>query len=254
MFETNEVKDALKSFLIAHESVIAAWEGGSAATGSADQYSDLDLIIITEGIEADAMFEELKSLLKRVFGIVRQFRMPEPCWHGMSQCFYLLRDTPDFFYCDLTIADKNTPDKFTEPDRHGKVIVWFDQGGVYSASESPASDVQRRARRLFHTATDTDFLTIIELHKAIARRHWIDSLMNYIQFINRNLVILLNLKYRVAKADFGIGHAQRDYPTEVFEMLEKLLRVCTIEDISQKSSAAIQLYEELKQELKLKLK
>ncbi|MDZ4182059.1 MAG: hypothetical protein U1B83_04215, partial [Candidatus Cloacimonadaceae bacterium] len=55
---------------------------------------------------------------------------------------------------------------------------------------------------------------------------------------------------RVAKADFGIRYAQRDYPQEVFEMLERLLRVVNIEDISQKSEEAIRLFEELKQELK----
>lgn len=250
MHDTNEVKEALKKGLISREGVLAAWEGGSAATGHADQYSDLDLIIITDEVSADILFEELKKLLKKHFGVIRQFRMPEPCWHGMSQCFYLLRDTPDFFYCDIAIASRDNPNKFTESDRHGKAIVWFDHAGIYDAAESHASDVQSRARRLFHMATDIDFLTVIELNKAIARRNWIDSLMNYIQFINRNLVILLNLKYRVAKADFGIRYAQRDYPQEVFEMLERLLRVINIEDISQKSEEAIRLFEELKQELK----
>ena len=38
-----EIRAELKVFLEGREEVLAAWEGGSAATGWLDEYSDLDL-------------------------------------------------------------------------------------------------------------------------------------------------------------------------------------------------------------------
>ena len=128
-----ELKDLLQGI----PCVVAAWEGGSAATGYLDEYSDLDLGIAIQGESADIVFTTLDEWFELKQGIARKFRMPEPAWHGMSQCFYLLHGMPPCFYCDICVVDSANPHKFTEPDRHGHAVVWFDPQGVIGTGFTP---------------------------------------------------------------------------------------------------------------------
>lgn len=241
-----ELKSTLKELLFAQDNVIAAWEGGAAATGFLDQYSDLDLEIVLLKGDTNDIFALLETLFQQRWGILKRFRMPEPSWHGMSQCFYLLDKMPPCFYCDIAVVMAENPRKFTEPDRHGHAVVWFDKTGIYSAAPTPAEDIEALGSRMFHIATDHDWLSIMELKKALARKNWIAAQMNYMMFINRHLVPLLNLKHRSAKADFGIRYAERDYPPEDAETLSALLKISSLEDIEARFPIALELFEELK--------
>lgn len=243
------LKDRLKSYLTNLPEVVAAWEGGSAATGYLDEFSDLDLSIVIQDSEPDTLFSALESFFSQHYGILNSFRMPEPCWHGMSQCFYLLAGMPEMFYCDIVVVKSDNPRKFTEPERHGKAIIWFDKNGLYSNQATPPEELAAMAKHFYHVATDTSFLGIIELQKALARGNWIASQMNYMMFLNRHLVILLNLKYRPEKVDFGIRYSDRDYPPEVVAQLENYLKISRVEDISQHLQTALPLFEELKSQM-----
>lgn len=247
--EVERFKAGLRKFLEARNDVLAAWEGGSLATGFADEYSDLDLLIVTKGQISDIIFASLEALFSEKYGIERSFRMPEPTWHGLSQCFYLLKNLPPCFYCDIAVTPAETEDKLTAPDRHGNAVIWFDKAGIYNSAPTPPEEIKKLARRVFRMATATDFLGVIELQKSLARNDWIHSHMNWVIFVSRHLVPLLNLKHRPAKADFGIRYAGRDYPTEDAKRLEELLRVGSTGEIRGKSETAIAWFEELKAEL-----
>ncbi len=250
MIHTPEaIRTALKAFLAERNDVVAAWEGGAAATGYLDEYSDLDLEIVLGTGTPDELFQVLDAYFEQQYGILKRFRMPEPAWHGMSQTFYLLKDTPPLFYCDIAVVMADNPRKFTEPDRHGNSVIWFDKTGVFKATETPPEEARQLAERLFHLATDFDWLSLIELRKALARQNWIAAHLNYLQFLNRNLVILLNLRYRPCKADFGIRYAEREFPEEVTAKLEDLLRVTDVQDIARRLPQAQKWFEELKEEL-----
>lgn len=244
-----EIRAGLKVFLEGREEVLAAWEGGSAATGWLDEYSDLDLEIVTGGSDTEPVFKLLEEYFAAQYGIERKFRMPEPAWHGMSQCFYLLRDCPAYFYCDIAVVTRENPHKFNEPDRHGHSVVWFDKAGVFKAEPTPQEAVEQLARRVWASATETDFLSRIELEKALARENWIAAYMNYWIFLNRQLVSLLNLKYRRAKADFGIRYSEREYPPAEAEKLADLLKTVCLEDIRKNYENALAWYQALIAEL-----
>lgn len=244
------LKEKLKGLLYGKEAVLAAWEGGSAATGYLDDYSDLDLGIVTDTDSANEIFMLLEDFFTANYGIKEKFRMPEPAWHGMSQCFYLLDKLPPMFYCDIAIVHRDNPHKFTEPDRHGHAVIWFDKSGVYKADPTPREELEAIADRAVKMATDTAFLGIIELQKALARENWIAAQMNYITFIYRHLVPLLNVKYRPAKADFGIRYADRDYPKEAADKLAELLKIQSVDDIKANFARALPWFRALEQEFK----
>lgn len=249
MHEVSTIKSTLKDLLYQRNDVLAAWEGGSAATGYYDEYSDLDLCIVIEGRDVESIFLLLDEHFAKNYGIQRSFRIPEPAWHGMSQCFYLLKDCPACFYCDIAVVTRDNPNKFTEPDRHGNAVIWFDKASVYTSDITPAEEQEKLVHRVLNNVFSVDFLTIIELQKAVLRKNWIASQMNWQMFLNRCLVPLMNVRYRPAKADFGIRYAKREYPAEVVKVLENLLHYQSVEDIAAKLETALTIYNELKKEL-----
>ncbi len=243
------LKQGLKELLMTIPGVIAAWEGGSAATGRLDEYSDLDLAIVTRSVSADEVFASLEQWFQHRYGIKRRFRLPEPTWHSMSQCFYVLEGMPDFFYCDICVVDSDNPRKFNEPDRHGNCVIWFDPQNVCEAHPTPPEELEALRTRFLGIATDMDFLSLIELRKALARDDWMASHMNWMIFLNRHLIILMNLKYRPCKVDFGIRYAGSEFPAEEAKSLADLLRVSSCADIMQKLPRALAMYDELKRDL-----
>jgi len=243
------LKKNLEQLLKERPEVIATWEGGSIATGYFDQFSDLDLSIVIQTEDVEPIFSLLDNHFAQQYGILEQFRMPEPCWHGMSQCFYLINKMPPLFYCDIAVVKSENPHKFTEPDRHGNAVIWFDKRGIYSAATTPKEELETLAKRMYHVATDTAWLGIIELKKALARKNWIAAHMNYTIFINRHLVPLMNLKYRPCKADFGIRYCDRDYPPEKAALIAKLLQTKSCQDIEAHLLTALPLFQALKAEL-----
>lgn len=249
MHNLRSFKDKLKDLLYKQDNILAAWEGGSIATGFLDEFSDLDLYIVIEDDNTETVFTLLQEYFEQGFGIERSFRIPEPTWHGMSQCYYLLSDFPPYFYCDIAVVAVQNPHKFTEPDRHGNAVIWFDKQGNYSAEPTPDEERDKLLSRMYRNATATDWLSIIELQKALARDKWIASQLNYTMFLSRHLIPLLNIRYRPYKADFGIRNADRDYPPAAASDLEHLLRISSVEDIRNNTTRALAWYHELKSEL-----
>ncbi|MCK7484998.1 MAG: hypothetical protein MZU97_05195 [Bacillus subtilis] len=126
MFDRSMITKDLNRLFRANPAILAVWEGGSAATGFLDEFSDLDLSIICVDDAVETVFQQLEEHLKTIYGIRRKFRIPEPAWHGFSQCFYQIDQVPPLFYLDIAVIKASLPEKFTEPDRHGNAVIWFD--------------------------------------------------------------------------------------------------------------------------------
>jgi len=245
----NQLIAEMLEVLCAEDEVVAIWEGGSVATGFADEYSDLDLTIVTRNKAGNQIFALLDQLFKKHHGIKRKFRVPEPCWHGMSQCAYLLEDSPSLFYCDLCTVELDNPHKLTESDRHGFARIVYDPQGIFKAGLTPAEELERIARRVWQLTTGMDFVLQIELQKALSRGIKTDIINCYNGFIMRCLIPLLNLLHRPHKADFGLRYIHRDYPSQVLQQVEEMLDFGSLEGIIDRSKKLIGLYQETKTKL-----
>jgi predicted nucleotidyltransferase len=249
MHDPETVSLELKRFLAGLDAVVAAWEGGSAATGFKDGCSDLDLAVVCREDTVEQVISGVDSFLEDSFGIERRFRIPEPAWHGFSQVFYRLRDTPGFYYVDAAFIRESLPDKFTASDRHGDAVVWFQKKRVLDVSKTPEEQVLARSRKLYRMVLDQDFLMTTEIEKALARKRFSEAFPFYFQFLARNLAVLLNLKHRPRKADFGLRYAYRDYPAEDAALVEDLMKVSSLKQLESKYGKALKRYRELVGEL-----
>ena len=249
MISKQVIRTELSQLLYELPTVIAAWEGGSAATGFLDDFSDMDLIIVCEDEAVESIFEQLESYFESRCGIERRYRVPEPTWHGFSQCFYKVKNVPPLFYLDIAVVKKSIPDKFTESDRHGIAAIWFEKEPTVNTAPCPIDKRDSRCRQFYATATQSDFLMVLEIQKNLGRNRFAEAFPFYYQFVSRQLGILLNLKYRPEKVDFGLRYASRDYSAEDAALVEQLLQCGSMEALKSNFELALSRYEALKQEL-----
>ena len=237
-----------------NDAILAAWEGGSAATGYLDEYSDLDLQIIVKDDFVEDAFTLLEDFLKENYGIKRKFRMPEPNWHGHSQSFYILEKSPEFFYVDFLVETySTTKNRFLESNRHGNAVIWFDYKNLIDQTPEKENSYLPKCARLFERIQETIDFTIIELKKHILRKNEIDSFSLYYSFVNA-LVALMNIKYRPAKHDFRMRYIHRDFPKKEADFIARILKNENLETLSNNFSLALKGYDELKISLFKKLK
>lgn len=240
----------LKDMLMKRDDVLAAYVGGSKATGFDDEFSDLDLEVICKDDAVEDVFSAVEHLFKSSFGILRSYRMPEPAWHGFSQCFYLVDHMPKHFYVDLAVIKQSIEDKLSDSKRHGHPDVWFDKGHYIMRKDDDEKTTLERCKQRFMQATSLDFLMMIEVEKNLDRMRYLESYTAYYRFIINQLGVMLNLKHRLEKVDFGIRYAYRDYSKEDYELLKILLQNQTLDDIKTHYDIAKSYYLSLKESLK----
>jgi hypothetical protein len=242
------IKD-LKPFFMDLNQVIAVWEAGSKATGFVDEYSDIDLYITVTEDGVEATFDSLNQFLDKKYGIVRKFRVPEPSWHGASQTFYQLSYGPSYFYLDVAVFKLSNPNKFMEKDRHGVADVWFEKQQVYDDTPTPQEVVLKKNKAFYQGIVASEFITMLEVEKAIHRNNYLDAYPFYYSFIARNVVGLLNIIYRPEKYDFGMRYIARTYSSEDQELIKNAFGVKTIDEIKHHYELLKNRYQQAKQQL-----
>lgn len=246
MYTRKEAVTSIKNYVINHQLIRSAWEGGSVATGFADQLSDLDLCLVCKADHKEKVLKDMVLFLENTFGKEQMYRMPEPAWHGFSQIFFKTKLTPDLFYVDFVVIDEEIEDKLTEPNRHGYSDIWKEEYKLNMAPRSQ-SKIDQVSKRIYDQVCQKDFVLIIELKKALRRGIFSEAFPVYMSFISRCLVPLMNIKYRPEKADFGLRYIYRDYPEEVYHFVEDALRVANMEMMQDYTEKLMKEYNQLKE-------
>src|SRR5690606_22979261 len=116
-------------------------------------------------------------------------------------------------------------------------------------SPSTSKDIFELGSKQYHSVIQTDFLIITEIEKGIARGYFIDVFPMYFSFISRHLCVMLNLKYRPERADFGLRYGRLDYSSLDTDLIDKSLKVSTIEEMKMQFEMIKSRYYKLKEEL-----
>ncbi|MBC8384793.1 MAG: nucleotidyltransferase domain-containing protein [Candidatus Cloacimonetes bacterium] len=245
-----KIKEELKQLFQSHDSILAVWEGGSAATGFLDEYSDLDIGMIAEDKAIETVFEQIEELLEKNYGIQHVFKVPDKMWHEHAHRFYIIDNSTPLFYVDILIEKESaTGNRFLESDRHGIAQTWFDRKNLIDQTPTPDDVIQKKGKFFFQYMRDYLPIQIMEIKKNLARNNKIDALRTYQQLFGQ-MAYLLNLKYRKNKYDFGLRYAERAYPKKIVSFLEEMMFVKDIDEIKEKLPEVEKMFEELVKELK----
>jgi hypothetical protein len=214
------------------------WEGGAAALGRLDGYSDIDLQLAVDDSAVDTVWSELERELAALSPIELKYELPRPTWHGHAQAFYRLRDASPYLLLDLVVMKASAEEKFLTPEIHGRVVVHFDKTGVVAPEplDRAAHDLRLRGRQSALVATFELFriLTWKEIH----RGHDLEALAYYQSFTLRPLVELLRIRHCPERHNFFLRYADHDLPPPVVARLRPLAFIADVESLRSAQEAA----------------
>lgn len=224
--------------------VLALWQGGSAAHGSTDEWSDIDIQVIVEDERVQETFDILEESLTTISEIRFKWRVPEPTLHGHFQCFYQLEEASPFLFIDFVVLKQSHPNHFLEVERHGKLVIEFDKANLLVQPPLNRSEHFSRMQERFATLRNTfNFFQII-VKKEINRGHLVSAISNYHTYTLQPLLELMGMVYRPETYDFKTKYFYRDFPTEVVAYMEPLYCAIDLADLASKQQQAEVLFVE----------
>lgn len=141
--------DATLPALRADARIRGCWEGGSVATGRADDYSDIDLCLVGDAAHHAGILDDFDTVLQAAAPIAHVWRIDPPQFPGVTQRIYLLAEAPPYFAVDCAVLTPAGSEQFLEKERHGEPVVYFDRDAAIAArSLDPARHEARLRQRL----------------------------------------------------------------------------------------------------------
>lgn len=227
--------------------VLAAWEGGSAAWGRSDRWSDADVQLLAADDEPGtitAIFEAVEVALAPL-GIALRYGVPEPTSHGHAQRFYRLDAAGPFVLLDLCVIRPGLPERFLDAERHGHAVVLFDRGGHTAPPDFDAAAHTERLQLAYDDAVAAFDLFQPLVVKDIARGRLIDAISFFHALTLRPLVLLLGIRHRPLRFRFGGRYLHSDLPPVDAAVLADLFSVRDLDDLAVKHQAACAWFHDL---------
>lgn len=230
--------DALVAALQPLDDVYAFWEGGAAGFDRVDQWSDADLQLIVHDDHVEDAFEVVEATLQALSPVDLQYRLPEPTWHGHSQCFYRLTEAGPFLLVDLAVMKESSEDKFFQFKTHGAPQVLFDkQGLIQEEPLDPQTHLRGIQARLESLKVLFDLFQILTL-KELARGNHIEALAFYMGHTLRPLVEVLRIQHCPQRYQYHTRYLHYDLPPDIVQRLTPLFYVQDADQLRERRAQA----------------
>jgi hypothetical protein len=223
---------------------MAAWLGGSDATGRRDRFSDIDLVVVVEDGAVEDAFTCVRTSLAPYTQIDLEFRLPNPTWHGHDQSFMRLASADPHLMIDLVVIKQGAPRSqwFLETERHGTPTVLFDDAGVIGPEpmDRAAHSAKLKARLERLRVTFPMFQPLVT--RAVERDQPCDAAYFYNQLTLLPTVEVLRMRYCPDRFDFGMRYLRDDLPREAYEMVCRLALPGSLEGVRRCRAVADELF------------
>jgi predicted nucleotidyltransferase len=249
------ILNAISADLERSPQALALWEGGAAANGTQDQYSDIDLLIVGSD-SIDVLFDVIEATLNRVSRVTHRMIEPKTFWPGCYQRIYFLENAPKHFFVDVAVIlqnSKETLSEFLEIERHGTPAVHFDKRGLVKPGHTCPIQWKEKQKKRLAEIEEAFPIYKIEVLKEFDRNHPIDAFAFYFAGMIRPLVEIMGMLHRPFRFDFGLRYLHRTFPEQDQRTIENLLYVKGFEDLEAKALEAHRLFEEIRHQVREKL-
>lgn len=246
---SEQILDALQRALEPLDYVKAMWQGGAAAFGRVDQWSDVDLMLIAEDDQVEGVMRLAEEALTKLGAIEARFELPQPSWHGHLQTFFRLDGASRFHFIDFVVMKESNERRFLEREIHGEAVFLFDKiGGLADVQLDEAAHLEAMKARAKELAFEFDFFAEI-VEKELLRENWLDALPYYTRFTLMPLMEILRMQHAPARYNFYTRYATEDLPAELIAEIEPLFFPQPGADFVAKNKAARALFVEAVDEL-----
>lgn len=237
--------EAVIARLLPLTAVRACFEGGSAATGRLDDYSDIDLVIVAPLDAAATAFDAVEGALSP-HGISHEWRVEPPPFPGTAQRFYFLADAPRFFAVDCLVVDDTAVGQFLERERHGEPLMYFDRTSRLRARPLDQAALAERHGRRWKQLQGAVPVYAMLVDKELARGRPLEA-MGFYQALLRALLEVLGMAHRPDRFDFSWRYVETQLPDDARALLR---RFAFIADENALRDRAPQLAAELQRRLR----
>jgi len=214
---------------------LAMWEGGAAGFNRVDQWSDADVQVIVKDGYVEQAFEDVESALADLAETDYRFRLPEPTWHGHSQCFYRFKDASPFLMLDLVFIQENSEaDRFMQFRTHGQPLIWFDKAGMVVEEALDIDGMLEKMNSAVEAARMRFDLFWILTVKEIRRGNQIEAFAFYYNFAVMPLLEVLRIEHCPVRYFYRTRYPQYDLPAEVADRLTDFFFVRDLDDLEEK--------------------
>ncbi len=205
-----------------------AWVGGSAATGGWDEWSDLDLVVLTTPGTSVAAYGRLLAAIHARFDVDHVWELPEATWPDGRQCLVNLQARAGLLaeptrLVDLVALDLADSHRLVDVRRHGTPLVLHDPDGLVElrhddddALAAGAAETIDQIRQRFATA---EWL----VNRATAREQLPEAVAVYLRFGLMPLVQLLRVEHCPWRHDYGLRYLHTDLPADIAARVTALL-------------------------------
>lgn len=228
----NRITEAIRAALEPLQDVLAGWEGGSAAFGALDAYSDIDLnFLVTDDVPFEALYTSAERSLAAVSPIVASHTVP-------PGRYFKLKDVGEFLFVDLCFYRVGAAEHNLEVERHGHAVALFDQNGWLQPrlvdERALAIKIQKRYEELLSWFPVSQSF----VRKAILRGKHAEAVAAFWAYTLRPLAEILRMQYCPMRWDFGVRYLDRDLPAEPYRRFCEMTFVANLEDLHRKLEEA----------------
>jgi hypothetical protein len=228
----DRISSAVTEALRPLPAVLAGWEGGSAAFGAVDAYSDIDLEYL---VADDASFELLYALAERAIETVSPIIASHTPLKGR---YYKLKDGGDFLLVDLIFFRVGDPDHHLEVERHGDKLPLFDKGDWLRRSPLAEGALALKRQDRYRELQTWFPMSQVFVRKAILRGQHVEAVNAFWVCTLKPLAELLRMRYCPVRWDFGVRYLDRDLPPAVYGQVQDLAFVRDLGDLETKLAKA----------------
>jgi predicted nucleotidyltransferase len=240
--------DALAMAFKACPFALAAWLGGSDATGRTDAWSDIDLQVLVEDDRVEDGFRVAREALEALSPIAHRHRLPQDS-DECEQEFVSLRDADEAHFVDLVILPRSAPERYLEEERHGTPLVLFDRSGEIRPAPLDRQELAKRMAARLAGLREKFPLFQTQVLRAIRRGQPACAAAAYCAMTFRPLVDLLRIRHCPDRFDFGPRYLDRDLPDDVREEVEAIALPGSLAEAEEFLDRARALFEETLRDL-----
>jgi predicted nucleotidyltransferase len=234
-----KIKTALVNEFLMHQEFLGCYEGGSAAFGRDDEWSDIDFQIVVKDEFVEQAVQILEKAMQSVAPVEESYILPAPTWHGHWQGFYKLKDISPYLLLDVLIMKESSPSYFTEVELHGTPHIFFDKTGKLGKEHIDTDELNKiiplRIKRIEYISK----MFHLFIDKEIKRNREMDAFDLYYNLLLRSLVELLRIKYDTARWSFGCRYLSSDLPEEIYQEIKTFSYVKDLADLQHKKNAVL---------------
>jgi predicted nucleotidyltransferase len=223
----------------------AFYEGGAAAFNRVDEWSDIDLYLVVDDDKVDEAFLAFEKTLKSLSAMKQKYEIPHSPFPGVYQAFYRLEDTSEYLPIDLAVLTLSSPDKFLEPEIHGKVVFHFNKPDKVRCSPLDKSALTKKVLERLERLKARFAMFNNFVQKEINRKNYLEALDLYHLLTLATLVEALRMKHNPVHYDFKMRYVHYELPQDVVQRLEDLYFVKNKEDLQKKYREAVEWFHKL---------